>query len=85
MLQTLAVIWSDRFDTNDWMQHPSVRNNGDWGLKNIEAIATGSDKFSKVLRVGYLAGEASPTVTRTRSKTVPPLEPRSAIACSIIS
>lgn len=59
-----SVVWSDEFYTNNWMQHWSVRKNGDWGLKNITARATPSDKFSNVLRVNYPAGSASPMVTR---------------------
>lgn len=58
------VVWSDQFQTSDWMQHWSVKTDGDWGLKNTVAIADPSDKFSKVLRVRYPAGSASPTVTR---------------------
>lgn len=59
-----SVVWFDGFQTSDWMQHWSLRTNGDWGLKNITAIADPSDKFSKILRVRYPAGSASPMVTR---------------------
>lgn len=59
-----SVVWSDKFETSNWMQHWSLRTNGDWGLQNITAIADPSDKFSKVLRVRYPAGSASPMVTR---------------------
>ena len=57
-------IWSDKFTSSDWMQHWSLKKNGDWGLKNITAIADPSGRFSKVLRVKYPGGSASPTVTR---------------------
>lgn len=59
-----SVVWSDGFQTSNWMQHWSFRKNGDWGLKNITARATPSDQFSKVLRVRYPANSASPMVTR---------------------
>jgi hypothetical protein len=59
-----SLVWSDGFQTSDWMQHWSFRKNGDWGLKNITAHATPRDKFSNVLRVRYPAGSASPMVTR---------------------
>ena len=59
-----SVVWSDGFHTNDWMQHWSVRKNGDWGLKNITVRATPSDQFSNVLRVRYPANSASPMVAR---------------------
>lgn len=59
-----SVVWSDGFQTSDWMQHWSFRKNGDWGLKNITARATPRDQFSNVLRVRYPANSASPMVTQ---------------------
>lgn len=63
-------IWSDGFTSSEWMQHWSLKKNGDWGLKNITAIADPSGRFSKVLRVNYPGGSASPTVTRNTGAPV---------------
>lgn len=58
-----AVIWSDRFEAANWKEHWNFRKRGHWGLQNIEVIKDTSGRFSKVLRVLYPAGSASPTVT----------------------
>ncbi len=58
------VIWANGFQTADWMQRWGAKKQGDWGLKNIVAIADPSGKFSQVLRVRYPGGSASPLVTR---------------------
>ncbi|HEY9669652.1 MAG TPA: hypothetical protein V6C91_22755, partial [Coleofasciculaceae cyanobacterium] len=46
--------------------HWGIRKTGEWGLKNTEVMADYSDRFSKVLRVRYSAGSASPTVSRNQ-------------------
>lgn len=56
-------LWSDKFQTNDWMQHWQIRAAGSWGWQNATAIADSSGRFSKVLRVRYPAGSCSPTVS----------------------
>lgn len=62
--------WSDKFEAANWMERWGVRKKGDWGLENIEVMRDSGDKFSKVLRVRYPAGSASPTVARNEQAPV---------------
>lgn len=65
-----AVIWSDRFEAANWKQHWNFRKRGHWGLQNIQVIKDPSGRFSKVLRVFYPAGSASPTVTNSEGTPI---------------
>lgn len=58
-----AVIWSSGFEAANWRQSWGERKEGHWGLQNIEVITEPSGRFSKVLRVVYPAGSASPKVS----------------------
>ena len=59
-----SFLWSDKFQTNDWMQHWQIRTEGDWGWQNASVTNDSSGQFSRVLRVRYPAGSCSPTVSR---------------------
>lgn len=63
-------VWSNGFETSNWMENWGIRKIGKWGLKNTEVMADYSDRFSKVLRVRYSAGSASPTVSRNEQAPV---------------
>lgn len=66
-----AVIWSAEFKAANWMQSWGVRKRGDWGLQNTEVIAEPrGSRFSKVLRVLYPAGSASPRVSSSNEAPV---------------
>ncbi len=60
-----AVVWSNMFEGANFWQRWSIIKRGSWGLQNAKAIKDSSGKFSKVLRVSYPAGSASPTVTNS--------------------
>ena len=47
-----------------WMRQWGVREKGKWGLENISLVKDSSGRFSKVLRVHYPLGSASPSVSR---------------------
>ncbi|WP_190801641.1 polysaccharide lyase [Leptolyngbya sp. FACHB-261] len=59
-----ATVWSDQFESSDWLNRWRVRRGGSWGLDNTEVMADPSGRFEKILRVRYPAGSASPTVAR---------------------
>ena len=61
-----TVVWSNRFEGANFWQRWSVLKRGSWGLQNTKAIKDYSGKFSRVLRVRYPAGSASPTVTNSK-------------------
>lgn len=61
-----TVVWSNGFEDANFWQRWSVLKRGSWGLQNTKAIKDYSGKFSKVLRVRYSAGSASPTVTKSK-------------------
>jgi hypothetical protein len=63
-----STLWTGNFSSRDWRSRWSIRQQGDWGWQNTALVA--DPTFSKVLRVRYPAGSASPTVSR---KTGAPL------------
>lgn len=63
-----TVLWSDGFGSTDWKQPWYLRQTGQWGLQNTSVINNSTGRFSKVLRVRYPAGSASPTVSREYNK-----------------
>jgi hypothetical protein len=64
-----TAIWSAGFADTNWIERWSVRKKGEWGLEqNAQAIADPSGRFSKVLRVRYPAGSASPRVSRKQKE-----------------
>lgn len=58
-------LWQDSFATDDWRSRWQIRKQGDWGWENASAIADPSQRFSRILRVRYPAGSASPNAART--------------------
>ena len=46
------------------IQQWGVREKGKWGLENISLVKDSSSRFSKVLRVRYPLGSASPSISR---------------------
>jgi hypothetical protein len=67
---SVRPTWSDGFESERWMKHWGVQERGSWGLKNMEVMEDYSDRFSKVLRVRYPKGSASPTVSRNEQAPV---------------
>lgn len=67
---SVRPTWSDRFEAERWTNHWGVQERGSWGLKNIEVMEDYSNRFSKVLRVRYPKGSASPTVSRNEQAPV---------------
>ncbi|NJP12181.1 MAG: hypothetical protein HC866_24200 [Leptolyngbyaceae cyanobacterium RU_5_1] len=67
--QGKAVLWSNRFAERDWQADWQIRTAKSWGLGNSEVINDPSHKFSKVLRVRYKAGSASPRARRLDDTT----------------
>ena len=61
-----TVVWSNGFEGTNFWQRWRVLKRGSWGLQNTKAIKDYSGKFSRVLRVRYPAGSASPTVTNSK-------------------
>lgn len=59
------ILWSNEFQNSNWMQLWGVNNTRSWGLGNTQVISDPSGQFSKVLRVVYPAGSASPEVSRS--------------------
>ena len=61
-----TVVWSNGFEGTNFWRRWSVLKRGSWGLQNTKVIKDYSGKFSRVLRVRYPAGSASPTVTDSK-------------------
>lgn len=59
------VLWSGNFDDANWKQQWQVSSQKDWGWENTTIVPDPSGRFSKVLRVAYPAGSASPEVSRS--------------------
>ena len=57
------LIWSDDFGTG-WKEHWHVRRPQSWGLENLRVVREPKERFPALLRVTYLQGSASPTVTK---------------------
>ncbi|WP_421658168.1 polysaccharide lyase [Leptothermofonsia sp. ETS-13] len=62
---TQSVLWTSKFSSN-WESQWGVKEKGSWGLQNITVIPDPQRRFSKILRVRYPAGSASPTVARRK-------------------
>jgi hypothetical protein len=60
------TLWSDGFAEVNWQEAWNIRSYGSWGLDEVEVIAEPSGKFSRILRVRYPAGSASPSVSRSQ-------------------
>ncbi len=66
-----TVLWQGTFSsTTDWLSQWGKQDRGDWGLQNMQVIPDPEGQFTKILRVSYPAGSASPAVAR---KTEAPL------------
>ncbi len=63
-VQSSTPIWSGTFDNSNWMQQWKVQNQASWGWQNFEIVPDSTRRFSKVLRVSYPRGSASPESAR---------------------
>lgn len=64
------VLWSGKFDDANWMQQWRVDRRHGWGWQNIAVVPDTSRQFSKVLRVSYPAGSASPEASRSQGAPI---------------
>lgn len=55
-----APIWSGSFDKQNWNVNWHIRKSQSWGLGNSQVVSDSSRQFSKVLKVNYASGSASP-------------------------
>lgn len=67
LAKTLTPLWVGNFKSADWQTHWGVRPDT-WGMQNTQVMP--DPQFGKVLRVTYVAGSASPTVTRSEGTPV---------------
>lgn len=58
-------LWSDRFQDANWQNRWDIQDRGAWGQENLEVRPDPTGKFTKVLRVNYPKGSASPSVSRS--------------------
>ncbi len=65
-----SLLWSSDFSEDNWRAHWDVRRQGSWGWQNAQVIADETGQFSKVLRIRYPRGSASPTVSRENDAPV---------------
>ena len=63
-------LWANGFTQSDWRSRWHIRKEKDWGWQNAAVIADPSQQFSKILRVRYPAGSASPAVARKTGVSV---------------
>lgn len=68
--QSAPVLWSNQFDSNNWQDEWNVRKKRSWGWDNVQIIADPTQKFSRILRVHYPAGSASPSVSRKQKVAI---------------
>ena len=59
-----TAIWQGEFYETDWLSSWQVRQEGAWGLENLEVMTASSGPHRNSLRVFYPAGSASPSVSR---------------------
>lgn len=60
----VTTLWQGDWSPTDWPQAWGAESSGAWGLENLEVRTPEAGPFSKILRVYYPAGSASPSVSR---------------------
>lgn len=68
--QSTPVLWSNQFENNNWQDEWQVRKKRSWGWDNVQILADPTQKFSRILRVFYPAGSASPSVSREQNVAI---------------
>ncbi|MGV0024793.1 polysaccharide lyase [Phormidesmis priestleyi] len=63
-------VWSGTFDQSNWMQQWKVQNQASWGWQNFAIVPDATRRFSKVLRVSYPRGSASPESARNSRSAI---------------